>query len=36
VSLELTGMFDNNAVDVQRLIDQEVDNAIRSLAPPAP
>jgi AcrR family transcriptional regulator len=36
VSLELTGMFDNNAVDVQRLIDQEVDNAIQSLTPPAP
>ena len=34
VSLELTGMFDHNAVEVQRLIDLEVDNAIHLLAPP--
>jgi AcrR family transcriptional regulator len=36
VSLELTGMFDHQAVDVQRLIDLEVDNAIRLLAPATP
>ena len=34
VSLELTGMFDHNAVEVQRLIDLEVDSAIHLLAPP--
>jgi AcrR family transcriptional regulator len=33
VSLELTGMLDNHAVEVQRLIDLEVDNAIQLLAP---
>jgi AcrR family transcriptional regulator len=32
VSLELTGMLDNQAVEVQRLIDLEVDNAIQLLA----
>jgi AcrR family transcriptional regulator len=35
VSLELTGMLGNNAVDVQRLIDLEVDNAVQLLAPAA-
>lgn len=29
VSLEITGMLDNHAVEVQRLIDLEVDNAIQ-------
>jgi AcrR family transcriptional regulator len=36
VSLELTGMLDNHAVEVQRLIDLEVDNAIHLLAPTGP
>jgi AcrR family transcriptional regulator len=36
VSLELTGMLDNNAVEVQRLIDLEIDNAIHLLAPVGP
>ncbi|MDX2542563.1 TetR/AcrR family transcriptional regulator [Streptomyces sp. WI04-05B] len=33
VSLELTGVFDNQAVEAQRLIDLEIDNAIQSLRP---
>lgn len=36
VSLELTGMLDNHAVEVQRLIDLEVGNAIQLLAPVGP
>jgi AcrR family transcriptional regulator len=31
VSLELTGVFDNNTIDAQRLIDLEVDAALQSL-----
>jgi AcrR family transcriptional regulator len=31
VSLELTGIFDNRAIEAQRLIDLEIDNAIHSL-----
>ncbi|WP_327312028.1 TetR/AcrR family transcriptional regulator [Streptomyces sp. NBC_01235] len=31
VSLELTGVFDNHTVEAQRLIDLEIDSAIRSL-----
>ncbi|MEU4520354.1 TetR/AcrR family transcriptional regulator [Amycolatopsis sp. NPDC024027] len=31
VSLELTGIFDNRAIEVQRLIDLEIDDAITSL-----
>jgi AcrR family transcriptional regulator len=31
VSLELTGVFDNQAIEAQRLIDLETDDAIRSL-----
>ncbi|MEH0423961.1 TetR/AcrR family transcriptional regulator [Streptomyces sp. B21-083] len=34
VSLELTGVFDNQAVEAQRLIDLEIDSAIQSLRPP--
>jgi len=33
VSLELTGMFDNRPVEVQRLIDLEIDSAIQLIAP---
>jgi AcrR family transcriptional regulator len=33
VSLELTGMLDNHTVEVQRLIDLEIDNALHLLAP---
>jgi AcrR family transcriptional regulator len=33
VSLELTGMFDDQGVEVRRLIDLEVDDAVRLLAP---
>jgi AcrR family transcriptional regulator len=36
VSLELTGMFDNHTVEVQRLIDLEIDSAIQSLEPASP
>jgi AcrR family transcriptional regulator len=36
VSLELTGILDNHAVEVQRLIDLEVDNAIQLLARTGP
>jgi AcrR family transcriptional regulator len=36
VSLELTGMLNNQPVEVQRLIDLEIDSAIRSLAPAQP
>ena len=36
VSLELTGMFDHNTVEVQRLIELEVDSAIHLLAPTTP
>jgi AcrR family transcriptional regulator len=32
VSLELTGMFDNQAVDVHRLIDLEIDDAVALLS----
>ncbi|MFJ1804690.1 MULTISPECIES: TetR/AcrR family transcriptional regulator [unclassified Streptomyces] len=31
VSLELTGVFDNQTVEAQRLIDLEIDNAVQSL-----
>jgi AcrR family transcriptional regulator len=31
VSLELTGIFDNRTIEAQRLIDLEIDNAIRSV-----
>ncbi|WP_433920417.1 TetR/AcrR family transcriptional regulator [Streptomyces canus] len=33
VSLELTGVFDNRPLEAQRLIDSEIDNAVRSLEP---
>lgn len=36
VSLELTGILDNHAVEVQRLIDLEVDNAIQLLGRSGP
>jgi AcrR family transcriptional regulator len=36
VSLELTGMFDNRPVEVQRLIDLEIDSAIQLVAPANP
>jgi AcrR family transcriptional regulator len=36
VSLELTGMLDGQAVDVQRLIDLEIDNAIQLLTSAGP
>jgi AcrR family transcriptional regulator len=36
VSLELTGMLDDNPIEAQRLIDLEVDSAIRLLAPANP
>ena len=36
VSLELTGMFDNQSVEVQRLIDLEIDSAIQLLGPVNP
>jgi AcrR family transcriptional regulator len=32
VSLELTGIFDNQSIEVQRLIDLEIDNAVQLLA----
>lgn len=35
VSLELSGAFGDNSVDVQRLIDLEVDNAVQLLTSPA-
>ncbi|WP_410672112.1 TetR/AcrR family transcriptional regulator [Amycolatopsis sp. cmx-4-68] len=35
VSLELTGMFDDRSIDAQRLIDLEIDNAVRALSTPA-
>jgi hypothetical protein len=31
VSLELTGIFGNHTIDAQRLIDLEIDSALRSL-----
>jgi hypothetical protein len=31
VSLELTGLFDDRSIAAQRLIDLELDNAVRSL-----
>ena len=31
VSLELTGILDNHTIEAQRLIDLEIDDAIRSL-----
>lgn len=34
VSLELTGMFDDRSIEAQRLIDLEIDNAVRSLSTP--
>ncbi|MEU6538360.1 TetR/AcrR family transcriptional regulator [Streptomyces sp. NPDC047000] len=34
VSLELTGVFDHQTVEAQRLIDLEIDSALRSLRPP--
>ncbi|WP_416960421.1 TetR/AcrR family transcriptional regulator [Streptomyces sp. Agncl-13] len=33
VSLELTGIFANHTLEVQRLIDLEIDDAVRSLGP---
>ncbi|WP_328608255.1 TetR/AcrR family transcriptional regulator [Amycolatopsis sp. NBC_00345] len=33
VSLELTGMLDNHTIEAQRLIDWEIDNAVKSLGP---
>lgn len=33
VSLELTGIFDNHTIEAQRLIDLEIDDAIRLLGP---
>jgi AcrR family transcriptional regulator len=36
VSLELAGMLDNDAVEVQRLIDLEVDGAVQLLTPAGP
>ena len=33
VSLELTGVFEDRTVEAQRLIDLEIDNAIRSIGP---
>jgi AcrR family transcriptional regulator len=36
VSLELTGMLDNHTVEVQRLIDLEIDNALHLLTPAGP
>ncbi|MHA6761282.1 TetR/AcrR family transcriptional regulator [Streptacidiphilus sp. PAMC 29251] len=33
VSLELTGIFDNHTIEAQRLIDLEIDDAVRSLGP---
>ncbi|MFG2455561.1 TetR/AcrR family transcriptional regulator [Streptomyces sp. NPDC048523] len=33
VSLELTGVFDNSPLEAQRLIDSEIENAVRSLEP---
>ncbi|WP_236710836.1 TetR/AcrR family transcriptional regulator [Streptomyces sp. 150FB] len=36
VSLELTGMFDNQSLEAQRLIDLEIDGAIQSLGLAAP
>jgi AcrR family transcriptional regulator len=35
VSLELTGMFDDRSIDAQRLIDLEIDDAVRALSAPA-
>lgn len=31
VSLELTGMFENHTIEAQRLIDLEIDNAVKSI-----
>ncbi|WP_328744246.1 TetR/AcrR family transcriptional regulator [Streptomyces sp. NBC_00285] len=36
VSLELTGVFDNQTIEAQRLIDLEIDNAVQCLTPAAP
>jgi hypothetical protein len=36
VSLELTGMFDNQSIEVQRLIDLEIDTAIQLVGPVHP
>jgi hypothetical protein len=36
VSLELTGVFDNQTIEAQRLIDLEIDSAIQSLTPAGP
>ncbi|MFI1483106.1 TetR/AcrR family transcriptional regulator [Streptomyces sp. NPDC020747] len=36
VSLELTGVFDNQAVEAQRLIDLEIDSAVQSMRPTTP
>ncbi|MER6794152.1 TetR/AcrR family transcriptional regulator [Amycolatopsis mediterranei] len=35
VSLELTGMLDDRSIDAQRLIDLEIDDAVRALSAPA-
>lgn len=35
VSLELTGLFDDQAIEAQRLIDLEIDSAMQSLSPTA-
>ncbi|WP_239134627.1 TetR-like C-terminal domain-containing protein [Streptomyces sp. SID12488] len=36
VSLELTGMFDSHSLEAHRLIDLEIDGAVRSLETPNP
>ncbi|WP_307537711.1 TetR/AcrR family transcriptional regulator [Streptomyces sp. V3I8] len=36
VSLELTGVFDDRTIEAQRLIDLEIDDAVRSLRPTGP
>jgi AcrR family transcriptional regulator len=36
VSLELTGMLDDHTVEVQRLLDLEIENALQLLAPAGP
>jgi hypothetical protein len=35
VSLELAGVFDDRSIDAQRLIDLEIDDAVRALSKPA-
>ncbi|MDQ0930866.1 hypothetical protein QFZ49_000773 [Streptomyces turgidiscabies] len=33
MSLELTGMFDSHALEARRLIEREIDSAVRTLEP---